>query len=200
MALYLVRHGQTDWNREKRFQSTTDVPLNETGLAQAWQIRSELEKRGVVFTLARSSPLVRAVDTARIIIDGTDTPYAPEPGFMEVSLGDFEGRLEADLRAEMGPAYDEWREKQYTVAPPGGESIIDGAERVRQYLEPLREAATLGHVLIVAHQAVNMAIKVAISGRKDITSAASFRQDNNEVDVWDMQAGTRIEMWKVNVG
>lgn len=200
MALYLVRHGQTDWNREKRFQSTTDVPLNETGLAQAWQIRSELEKRGVVFTLARSSPLVRAVDTARIIIDGTNTPYEPEPGFMEVSLGDFEGRLEADLRAELGPAYDEWRDMQYTVAPPGGESIIDGARRVWQYLEPLRETAIAGHVLIVAHQAVNMAIKVAISGRKDVTSAASFRQDNNEVDVWDMQAGIRIEMWKVNVG
>jgi len=200
MALYLVRHGQTDWNREKRFQSTTDVPLNETGLAQAWEIRSELLKRGVVFTLARSSPLSRAVDTARIILQDTDTPYAPEPGFMEVSLGDFEGRLEEDLLRELGPAYDEWRDTQYTVAPPGGESIIDAAERVRPFLEPLREAATGGHVLIVAHQAVNMAIKVALSGKNDVASAAKFRQDNNEVDVWAMESGSRLEMWKVNVG
>ena len=197
MALYLVRHGQTDWNREKRFQSTTDVPLNETGLAQAWLIREQLLKRGVVFTLARSSPLSRAVDTARIILEGTDTPFVPEPGLMEVSLGDFEGRLEDDLRLELGPAYDVWRDTQYTMAPPGGESIIEGARRVAQYLEPLREAATGGHILIVAHQAINMAIKVALSGRSDVASAATFRQDNNEVDVWDMESGTRIEMWKV---
>ncbi|MEZ5339538.1 MAG: histidine phosphatase family protein [bacterium] len=200
MALYLVRHGQTDWNREKRFQSTTDVPLNETGLAQAWRIREELEARSVSFILARSSPLSRAVETARIIVQGTDTPFEPEPGFMEISFGDYEGRLESDLREEYGEAYDSWRASQYTEAPPGGESIIEGANRVRPYLEKLRAAAMARNVLIVAHQAINMAMKVAISGRIDVESAATFRQDNDEVDVWDMAEGKRIEMWKISVG
>ncbi|MCB1217314.1 histidine phosphatase family protein [bacterium] len=200
MALYLVRHGQTDWNREKRFQSTTDVPLNETGLAQAWRIREELEARSVSFILARSSPLSRAVETARIIVQGTDTPFEPEPGFMEVSFGDYEGRLESELREEYGASYDTWRASQYTEAPPGGESIIEGAIRVRPYLEKLRAAATARNVLIVAHQAINMAMKVAISGRSDVESAAGFRQDNDEVDVWDMAEGKRLEMWKISVG
>lgn len=200
MALYLVRHGQTDWNREKRFQSTTDVPLNETGIAQAWQIREELDRRGVHFRIARSSPLSRAVDTARIIVQGTDTPYEPEPGFMEITFGDFEGQLESDLRDRYGSAFDEWRDSQYTTAPPGGESIIDGARRVKPYLDELREDAMEGDVLVVAHQAINMAMKVAISGRSDVESAAGFRQNNNEVDVWDMARGERIEMWQVEAG
>ncbi|MCB1220401.1 MAG: histidine phosphatase family protein [Planctomycetales bacterium] len=200
MALYLVRHGQTDWNRAKRFQSTTDVPLNETGFAQAWQIREELDRRGVKFTLARSSPLVRAVETARIIVQGTDTPYQPEPGFMEISFGDYEGRLETELQDEYGSAYTKWRESQYTTAPPGGESILDGAARVKPYLIQLLQSAIDGDVLVVAHQAINMAMKVAISGRSDVESAAGFRQNNDEVDVWDMQERERIEMWKVHVG
>ena len=200
MALYLVRHGQTDWNREKRFQSTTDVPLNETGLAQAWQIREELDRRNVHFVLARSSPLSRAVETARIIVNGTDTPYEPEPGFMEISFGDYEGRLESELRDEFGSAFDEWRDSQYTKAPPGGESILGGAERVRPYLDALREQAITGDVLIVAHQAINMAMKVAISGRRDVESAAGFRQNNDEVDVWNMSSGERMDMWKITVG
>ena len=199
MALYLVRHGETDWNRQKRFQSITDIPLNDKGRAQARAIHAVFRKRGIEFTHARSSPLSRAVETAKIILEDSDTPFTPEPTFMEISLGDFEGQLEADLRKRMGPAYDAWRDTQYTVAPPNGESILQGAERVYDALMALKASAIAGDVLIVAHQAVNMAMKVAISGRSDISSAASFRQSNDEVEVWDMAQHARIDQFKVEV-
>jgi phosphoserine phosphatase len=199
MPLYLVRHGETDWNREKRFQSYTDVPLNPTGLAQAWSLHGELKKRGVSFAAARCSPLSRAVDTARIVLDGSDTELVVEPSFIELSLGEFEGELEENLRARMGAAYDQWRATQYTVAPPGGESIVGGSERVRAALFGLRELARGGNVLIVAHQAVNMAMKVALSGNTDISSAARFRQNNDEVDVWDMDRGAMLERFRITV-
>jgi phosphoserine phosphatase len=197
MALYLVRHGETDWNREKRFQSVTDVPLNATGLAQARAMRVELARRGVAFSAARCSPLSRAVETARIILDGSAVELQVEPLFIEVNLGEFEGHLEADLRERMGPAYDEWRAMSYTVCAPGGESIQAAAERVRPALELLRPLAAAGEVLVVAHQAVNMAMKVALSGRSDLASALSFRQNNDEVDVWDMAAGERLEQFRI---
>lgn len=197
MPLYIVRHGETDWNAAKRFQSVTDVPLNARGRAQAAALRGELARRGVSFSAARCSPLSRAVDTARIILEGSATELLIEPRLIEVSLGSFEGRLEVDLRAELGPAYDAWRAAQYMQAPPGGESILEAAARVAPALDELRPLATGGAVLIVAHQAVNMALKVALSGRRDIESASQFRQNNDEVDVWDMAAGVQLERFKL---
>jgi len=193
MPLYLVRHGETNWNREKRFQSITDVALNDRGREQAAALRAELQRRKVSFCAARCSPLGRAVETACIILEGSGLEPVIEPRFIEVSLGAFEGRLEADLRLELGEAYDQWRAMQYTLAAPGGESILDAAARVAPALQLLRPLAAGGNVLVVAHQAVNMAMKVALSGRTDRASAAEFRQNNHEVDIWDMAAGRQLE-------
>jgi 2,3-bisphosphoglycerate-dependent phosphoglycerate mutase len=178
MPLYFVRHGQTDWNKAGRFQSTTDVPLNETGLAQARAIRFELVARGVQFSAARCSPLSRAVDTARVILEGSASELVIEPRFMEVSFGDWEGRSETDLAAEFGEAYRVWRESNYTLTPPGGQSIITEAARVRPAVEEMLASALCGEALIVAHQAVMMAMKVALTGRSDVESARDFRQNN----------------------
>lgn len=198
MALYLVRHGETDWNREKRFQASTDVPLNKTGLAQAQALRAEFARRGVSFGAARCSPLSRAVETARILLEGSGIEAQVEPAFIELSMGDFEGRLESDLRSELGQAFEEWRAAHYTIPAPGqSESIISGAERVRGALDSLRALAIAGDVLVVAHQAVNMAMKVALTGLTDVVSAESFKQNNDEVDIWDMQGRCRLEKFRL---
>lgn len=198
MPLYLVRHGQTDWNKQKRFQSRTDVPLNDTGLAQARAMRAEFSRRGLEFSLARCSPLGRAKKTAQIILEGKATELVVEPLFIELKFGGFEGEYETDLIKRFGEEFHKWRESQYTLSPPGGgENIIDGAKRVIPGLEKILPEAKVGNVLLVAHQAVNMAIKVAISGKTDIQSAASYRQNNDEIDVWDIVANTRLEQFKV---
>jgi broad specificity phosphatase PhoE len=198
MPLYLVRHGETDWNRDKRFQSRTDVPLNEHGLAQARAVRDELKRRDVRFTLARCSPMGRAIATAGIILDGSGIEAVVERSFTEISFGGFEGRQEDELREEYGEAYAVWRSSEYTIASPGGgESILTGANRVREALLALTEDARQGNVLVVAHQAVNMAMKVVLSRMTDVASAATFRQRNNDVDIWDMDQRCRIEMFSV---
>jgi broad specificity phosphatase PhoE len=199
MSLYLVRHGETDWNHLKRFQSRTEVPLNATGIAQAEAIRDEFHRRGIHWAAAYCSPMGRAQHTARIILEGTGLTACVEPAFIELSMGDFEGRYEADLAAEHGTAFEAWRDSQYIIAPPNGESIVGSAERVRPALEALAPQAIAGEVLIVAHQAVNMAMKVAISGKTDVASAASFRQHNDQVDVWDMARRERLESFRVSL-
>ena len=199
MSLFLVRHGETDWNRLKRFQSLTEVPLNATGIAQAEAIRDEFRHRGLVWAAVRCSPMERAQHTAHIILEGTGLQAVVEPLFIELSMGEFEGWYEADLAEKHGEEFRAWRDSQYIIAPPGGESIVSGAERVRPALLGLEPLAAAGEALIVAHQAVNMAMKVAMSGKTDVASAATFRQHNDVVDVWDMARGASTEMFKVSV-
>jgi probable phosphoglycerate mutase len=200
--LYLVRHGQTDWNREKRFQSTTDVPLNDTGRAQAQAIRVELLRRGVRFEKAYTSPLGRALESTRLIMEGGDLSddsieieLAPE--LLELSFGEWEGRLESELAESYGERFAAWRASHYTQSPPGGEDLTDGAFRLRDFIGRILEDAVNGDVLVVAHQAILMALKVALSGQVDVESAFSFKQDNDEVDVWDAGSGRRYEKWRV---
>ncbi len=199
MALYLVRHGETEWNRQQRLQTVSDIPLNERGRAQAACIRNELAARKVHFALARSSPLSRAVETAKAIVAGKSVPMRGDAAFLELSVGDYEGKYEADLRASMGAAYDDWRALEHTVAAPGGENIFMAAPRVRRALLDLKALAIGGDVLIVGHQAVNMTIMAVISGCFDVSSLASRRQRNDEIYVWDMARGRLLDRLQINV-
>jgi broad specificity phosphatase PhoE len=197
VALYFVRHGETDWNAQKRFQSFTDVPLNERGLAQAECIRLELLRRGVQFAAVRCSPLGRAVTTAQIICGNAGVQPVVEPRFTEMSFGEWEGQLEQELADRYGEQYAAWRGSHYTTAPPGGQALGDVADRVGPALEELRGGAQVGQVLIVAHQAIMMAMKAYLTGDYSIAAAFSYKQNNDEVDVWDLHRVERLELFKV---
>ncbi len=199
MALYLVRHGETDWNRQQRLQTVSDIPLNARGRAQAESIRAELAERDIHFVLARSSPLSRAVETTKIILAGKPVPVCGDSAFLELSVGDYEGQYEADLRASMGADYDDWRALEHTVAAPGGENIFMAAPRVRHALLDLKSLAIGGNVLIVGHQAVNMTMMAVISGCFDVASLAPWRQRNDEIYVWDMARGQLLDRLRLGV-
>jgi broad specificity phosphatase PhoE len=198
MALYFVRHGETDWNRAKRFQSTTDVPLNARGLAQAGCMRAELQRRGLSFTAAYCSPLSRAVDTARILVDGSATPLTVEPALLEMSFGDWEGMLETELAGKFGEVFTTWRESHYTTAPPGGESVASCEPRVAGFAGRIAAEGSAGDILIVAHQAIMMAVKAKLSGRASVADAVTYKQNNDELDIWDAAARRQLEKLKVD--
>ena len=197
MPVYFIRHGQTDWNRQRRFQSRSDIPLNTTGIHQARRVQAALKQRKVQFDIAFCSPLARARVTAEIILEGSTVSAEVDARLMEIALGDYEGRLETELSDELGSAFAEWRNALFTVAAPGGESLAAAMERVRPLVQQLRETAIRGEVLIVAHQAINMAIKAVISDRRDHPCLEAFRQDNDEIDIWDMTGAEQIESIRV---
>ena len=190
MALYIARHGETDWNREKRFQSHTDVPLNDTGLAQAKRLRHYVEAGGLEFERVFCSPLVRARDTAEIIT-GDGAQVVVDERLIELSLGDFEGRAEQALRDELGDDFDHWRAQCFLQPAPGGEALHEAMQRVGGLLGEFDAAS--GHCLVVAHQGINMALMATISGRTDLPSLADFKQRNDQFEIWDVAAGRRIE-------
>ena len=151
--LALVRHGQTDWNFELRIQGRTDIPLNDTGRAQALLAAETLRDGG--WTRITSSTLQRAKETAQIIADelGLDGPET-YPGLVERDYGIGEGSLVADFH-----------ERYPTGEAPDSESVDALTERVRDALREVAADADGRPTIVVAHGGVIRALlRIATDG------------------------------------
>jgi len=205
MALFIARHGQTDWNRQGRFQSTTDVPLNDTGREQAQLLGEQLRQRAIQFSRVWSSPRVRALETAEIIVSVAADNLTPadiqhDAALVELSLGHFEGRYADDLKLEYGDEFTEWQTSGFIDAAPGGESMQEAVSRVTPSVSRLRSLALQENVLLVAHQGANMAIKSALEGVLNVERLNHHRQANDEIDIWDEALGKIVERLTLSLG
>jgi broad specificity phosphatase PhoE len=96
LRLYLIRHGETDWNKVRKMQGSSDIDLNEYGRQLARDTREGLLQ--IPFEAAYTSPLRRAEETAEIILSGRNIPLYKDPMVQEISFGSYEGRLEKELQ------------------------------------------------------------------------------------------------------
>ena len=133
-TIYMIRHGQTDLNKKRVLQGRTDQPLNEEGIGQAREAGEYLRSQGVKFDRIWSSPLQRAVDTARIIA-GDDTPMALDDRLLEMDYGPFEG---ADLTTPPPEIVEFFSDFVHNPAPEGMESLDQVVQRLGLFLEDLR--------------------------------------------------------------
>jgi broad specificity phosphatase PhoE len=194
--LILIRHGETDWNRLKRFQGgRSDTPLNGRGLLQAELVANALLRDNVKAVFC--SPLIRAASTAQAISARLAAPVTITESLRELDFGDYEGRFEEDLRHDYGAAFEEWRLSHYTQAPPNGESLRDAAQRVAEAARLLLAAAGNGDVAAVAHQAILMALKAYLTQDYSVEAAKAFKQDNTQVEYWD--AGSRALVRRIEL-
>lgn len=149
MTLFtLVRHGQTDWNLEGRFQGQADPPLNDAGRAQAQELAARWAGRR--FDAVYSSDLQRARETASIIAAHMGLAVQADPRLREVNLGVWEGMLGADVKAQYPAEWHEWRHT-HRGQPPGGETVAALAARVSPLADEVARQWPSGDVLIVAH-------------------------------------------------
>ena len=151
--LYLIRHGQSVWNREGRLQGRFDSPLTETGRAQARALAPYVAS----LDAARlSSPQGRAVETARILF-GED--FTTDTRLAEINIGDFAGRLTQDLLNDHPQIFDgdplDWYDRA-----PGGEHFAGLAARVADFLDGLRQPA-----IIVTHGVTLRMLRVTAMGQ-----------------------------------
>jgi 2,3-bisphosphoglycerate-dependent phosphoglycerate mutase len=165
--LVIVRHGQSVWNLENRFTGETDVELTPKGRMEACAAGDKL--RGIFFSHAFTSSLVRAIDTLTLILSRTgqtDCPISRDRALNERNYGRLQGLNKAEVAREYGgEQVAVWR-RSYAVRPPGGESLADTAARVLPYyhsaIEPLlREGKD---VLIVAHGNSLRALMMGLEG------------------------------------
>lgn len=154
MRLYMVRHGETDWNKARKIQGQVDIPLNEFGRHLARETGKGLAD--IPFALCISSPLKRAAETAELILGGRNVPVITDKRIEEMAFGVFEGRccsLEGwDLPQEFHDFFD--APERYR-APEGGEDFYMVRERLEDFLKELYKRDDLKdkNVLITTHGA-----------------------------------------------
>jgi len=146
----LVRHGQTDDNREpKRVQGFTDTPLNDTGRAQAVEAAHRIAA-GPRFASLWSSDLLRARETAQIIGGAIGLRPRLDPRLREASRGRWEGRRFVDVEREEPELYGAWRRAGASFRFPEGESLGEQQERVQVAVQEIRAGGALP-ALVVCH-------------------------------------------------
>jgi phosphoserine phosphatase len=163
MNVLLVRHGETPWNREGRYQGRTDIALSADGVAQVQRLGQRLA--GVTIAKAIASPLVRARATAEAILGAR--PLTLDDGLLEISHGAWEGQLAADVELSHAEMFGVWRSApgRDALAGPGAETLGDVDARAWPVLARL--CAQLGADdtgLIVAHDAVNRVLICRVLG------------------------------------
>ncbi|RJQ37149.1 hypothetical protein C4552_01420 [Candidatus Parcubacteria bacterium] len=157
---YFVRHGETDWNAERRVQGHSDVPLNDRGREQARQAAIALKESGATIDAVITSDLQRARETGEIIareLGGVEV--ISDTAFRERNWGDFEGANYDDIRARLMPERD-----PHEI--PGGEALNEFEERVAQAFERHRNHHMHRNIVIVSHGG---AIRALLARLKNIS-------------------------------
>jgi alpha-ribazole phosphatase len=151
MRLFLVRHGETDWNLTRRYQSHSDMPLNQNGIQQAQSLAKRLSKERI--DAIYSSDLWRTMETANCIAK----EYKPvlvvqsDPRWRELSFGNWDGLNHEEIQAGWQMEINRWYADPVNSCPPEGETILQLSERVRSAWDELQSQHKDETVLLVSH-------------------------------------------------
>ncbi len=157
MVLYIVRHGETDWNVEHRYLGSTDLPLNERGLEQAAVLADRF--RDISLAAVYASDLTRSYQTAEIIgrLHGLQVSVLPE--LREISFGDWEGLSESEIAERYGAdLYRKWKEDPGVIPIPRGESLEKLLARSLAGIEKIKARHFKERTLLVTHGGNMMAL------------------------------------------
>ena len=149
--IYLIRHGQTDWNLSKVIQGKQDISLNDKGREQAREIKKELDNKEIDLIIA--SPLIRAKETAEIINKDRNLPIIYDERIEERCFGEYEGK---EIKVvDTSNFWNFYKDETF----PGAESIQEFFDRVYSFLDELLEKYYDKNVLVVSHGGVSIPIR-----------------------------------------
>jgi phosphoserine phosphatase len=162
LRLFAIRHGETEFARDRRFAGAREVPLTERGRRQCEAVARAL--RGVAVSAVYASPLGRAQTSAEAIAAAQGLAVLTAPAFREMAFGDWEGLTRADVAVRFPEQFEAWRLAPDGVRPPGGEALQTVADRVAGGLAALCEAHEGQSVVLVSHAIVTRLIVLAALG------------------------------------
>ena len=183
--IILVRHGETDWNKEGRFQGQIDIPLNETGKNQAQKASNFL--KSIDFNKAYSSSMSRPLETAKIILGKkSNLSILKIDELSEISHGLWEGKLEKEIKTTWPEMLNKWHQEPENVIMPEGESIEDVSKRSLNAWQNICKNQNKNDItLVVAHDAVNKTLICNILGLS-YSQIWTIKQGNGGITVIDI--------------
>jgi len=177
----LVRHGQTAWNLEGRYQGQSDIPLNAAGLEQARELARTLQN--VRFDAVYSSDLVRALETANTIIALHDhLQVHVDPRLREINQGEWEGVQIEEIRTQYAHLWQARQVDPVNLRPPGGETVGEVFQRMHSALDEIAGLYLGGNVLVVSHGLALATILCFIQGFP--IGQAYLHIPDNSVPIW----------------
>lgn len=178
MKVYVIRHGQTEWNVLKKMQGSADIPLNEKGIEQAQKTKSNLEN--VTFDVIICSPLIRAKQTAEIINKEKNLNIIFDDRLRERDYGEFEGTSKNSFNYNDFWAYD--KNIRYEKA----ENVQEFFYRVYDFLNEIKNKYSDKNVLIVCHAGVTKAIECYANGMMKDEEIGPYLPDNASVKEYQL--------------
>lgn len=152
IRLYITRHGQTEWNIEKRMQGWCDSKLTEMGRKNAAALGEKL--KNVEFNAIYASPLDRTMNTAQLIRGNREVEIIPEPAFMEINLASWEGMTTDEIEKEDPVQFRNFWDNPQEYFQENGESFEDVQKRALRGIERIIKEQTEGNVLVATHTVV----------------------------------------------
>lgn len=195
MNIYLIRHGETDWNQAGRLQGHTDIALNEKGKMQVDGVALMMERLGVKMDRIISSPLLRARESAEIV--------AERLGYQKERISVEDLLIECCFGAGEGMTAKERKAKYPDAAYPGREFFEDLVKRAHAAFEKITvENAQADNLLVVSHGMILYALLTAVTGRSSVcgvSSGPTFEQGSiYRIEYMDAGAAKKINVAKYN--
>ena len=164
--IYIVRHGQTEYNVVGRYGGRIDVPLNENGINQAYELRDVL--KNIKFDFVFSSPLKRALETAKIICNND---IIKDDRLMERNNGDLEGKLKTEI--DEFPDFNNPNETRYNI-----ENIVDFRNRIYDFFNEIKNQYRGKNVLVVTHAGVGIYARCFFEGEPQDNNYMNYKMAN----------------------
>lgn len=186
-TIILVRHAETEWNNKKRIQGgASDIPLNAYGIKQAEGIAEKLQDKDIKAIF--SSPLDRAMTTAKLIASKHSLEVVPEPNLREIEAGEFEGITFTELGKKFSQVLVNGAPDEELPRLPGGESLFDLQKRAFAIIKNILSGYEGETIIVVTHYFVILSIICAVLGLP-LTKIGSFQLNTASVHRLEQKEG-----------
>jgi len=180
--IFLIRHGETIWNSEMKLQGHTDIPLSDTGVAQAKALAQRLASQAI--SAVYCSDLGRAVETASHIAVSRGLEMIPQKALRELNFGRWEGLTFSQIKEQYGDLVQRWWATPLSVDVPGGEGLSGLASRVVQAVKEIVEKHQGEQVAVVCHGGPIRSLVCTVLNM-DLNKYWKIRQDNAALNIID---------------
>lgn len=187
--IVLVRHGQTGWNKQERFRGWVDIDLDETGRSQAEAAATSISHWDVVAIY--SSPLKRAMATARALADLTGFTVEPVEGITDMNFGVWQGMSIAEVKETYPEQFDLWRHSPDKLEIPEGESLEDVRIRAAASIGELAERHGGETIAVVTHRVVCRVLLCYLLGL-DNSHFWQIEQDTTAINMFEIEDGKTV--------